>query len=165
MHAVAADTSRRVSVEFPPVHSGEQQVPLIDALANDHPGTFSVNVRNDGAIAGIPDDVVVEGKAFVNGAGIQLFGVGKLPEKLMIEVLWPRWLEMERDLAAFTSGDRDLLREVLLRDQRTASYEQAETTLDALLTQPYFRDLAEHFAYDSLRAGGHPVTMSMPSWT
>jgi alpha-galactosidase len=151
MRVVATDPTRRVSDVFPPVHSGEQQVPIIDSLANDHPGIFSVNVPNAGAIAGIPGDVVVEGKAFVNGAGIQLFSVGTLPEKLMIEILWPRWLELERDLAAFTSGDRDMLREVLLRDQRTTTYEQADTALEALLAHPSFRDMAEHFGHDSLR--------------
>jgi alpha-galactosidase/6-phospho-beta-glucosidase family protein len=156
MAAVAADPARRVSEEFPPGHSGEQQVPIMDALANDNPGIFSVNVPNRGAIAGLPDDVVVEGKAYVDGGGIQLLGVGGLPQKLMVEILWPRWVEMERDLAAFTSGDRDLLREILLRDQRTRSYEQAEAALEALLARPYNRPLAEHFAADPLREAAVP---------
>jgi len=154
MFAVAADSSLRVSEVFPPVHSGEQQAPIIDALANDRPGIFSVNVPNRRAIAGIPDDVVVEGKAFVNGAGIQLLGVGSLPRKLMVEILWPRWIEMERDLAAFLSGDRDLLREIVLRDHRTHSYEQAEAALAALLARPYNQDLAAHFGGDSPRTAG-----------
>ena len=101
------------------MHSGEMHVPIIDALANDNPGIFSVNVLNNGSIAGIPDDVVVEGKALVNGAGIQLLSAGTLPHRLMVEILWPRWVEMERDLSAFLSGDRDLLREIVLRDHRT----------------------------------------------
>jgi alpha-galactosidase len=151
MAAVASDSGKRVSEVFPPVHSGELHVPVIDALANDNPGIFSVNVPNNGSIAGIPDNVVVEGKALVNGAGIQLLGAGKLPERLMIEILWPRWIEMERDLAAYLSGDRDLLREIVLRDHRTTSYEQAERALDALLARPYNRDLAEHFAHDPLK--------------
>jgi alpha-galactosidase len=164
MATVAADPSLRVSDEFPPVHSGEQQVPLIEALANDHAGIFAVNVPNNGAIAGIPDDVVVEGKAFVNGAGIQLLSAGTLPQRLMIEILWPRWIEMERDLAAFLGGDRDLLREIVLRDHRTRSYEQAEAALDALLACPYNRDLAEHFAADPLRGEARllAVTGVMP---
>jgi alpha-galactosidase len=150
MAQVAEDPAQRVSEVFPPVHSGEMHVPVIDALVNDNPGIFSVNVLNNGSMTGIPNNVVVEGKALVNGAGIQLLSAGTLPHRLMVEILWPRWVEMERDMSAFVAGDRDLLREIVLRDHRTRSYEQAEAALDALLSRPYNRDLAEHFSHDPL---------------
>ena len=105
MAAVAGDAGKRVSEVFPPVSSGELHVPVIDALANDNPGIFSVNVINHGSIADIPDNVVVEGKALVNGAGIQLLSAGKLPERLMIEILGragSRWSATWRPISQAT---------------------------------------------------------------
>ena len=85
-----------------PERTREIQVPIIDAIANDRPGIFQVNVPNNGAIEGIADDVVVEGKALVDASGARLLHVGALPEKLMQLVLGPRVAKAERELAAFT---------------------------------------------------------------
>jgi len=142
----ATDTSKRVTEVVPPVKTREIQVPIIDALANDHPGVFQVNVPNRGAIEGIADDVVVEGKAYVDGSGIKLLHVGTLPEKLMQLVLAPRVAKAERELAAFRTGDRDLLLGCLLIDDyRTRSLEHAEEIVDLMLAQPWNRDLAKRF--------------------
>ena len=59
INAAAADPSARVTAIFPPEPTREIQVPIIDALANDRPGIFQVNVPNRGAIDGIAPDVVV----------------------------------------------------------------------------------------------------------
>jgi alpha-galactosidase len=145
IHAVAADESARVTAAFPPESTREIQVPIIDALANDRPGIFQVNVPNNGAIAGIADDVVVEGKALVDGAGIHLLQVGALPEKLMRLVLLPRVAKAEKELLAYRTGDRDVLVSWLLDDGRTRSLEQAEAGVDALLGLPWNRELAGRF--------------------
>ena len=49
--------------------SGEQHIPLVDALVNDKERVFQINVPNDGAIRGIRNDVVVEVPAIVDGNG------------------------------------------------------------------------------------------------
>jgi alpha-galactosidase/6-phospho-beta-glucosidase family protein len=143
--AVAADESARVTAVFPPEPTREIQVPIIDALANDRPGIFQVNVPNNGAIAGIADDVVVEGQALVDGAGIHLLQVGALPEKLLRLVILPRIAKAEKELLAYRSGDRDVLVSALLDDGRTRSLEQAEAAADVLLGLPWNGELANRF--------------------
>ena len=146
IHDVASDESLRVTEVIKPERTREIQVPIIDAIANDRPGIFQVNVPNNGAIPGIADDVVVEGKARVDAAGAKLLHVGKLPDKLMHLVLRPRIAKAEREMAAFLTGDYDLLvGTLLLDDYRTRSLEQAERYVDAMLALPWNDDLRARF--------------------
>jgi alpha-galactosidase len=150
---VAVDPAVSLTEEFPPVSTREQQVPIIDALVNNAPppkeicpqGLFQVNVPNNGAIEGIADDVVVEVPAVVSKRGVQPVHVGKLPQKLMLHVLLPRILEMERNLWAHLSGDRNMLMSILLWDHRTRTPEQAEAVLEDLLALPFNKEMAEHY--------------------
>jgi alpha-galactosidase len=152
---VATDESRRVTDVVKPERTREIQVPIIDAIANDRPGIFQVNVPNNGAIHGIADDVVVEGKALVDASGAKLLHVGKLPEKLMQLVIGPRVAKAERELATFKTGDYDLLVGcLLLDDHRTASLEQAERWTDAMLALPWNEDLRRRFAKPSRKPLG-----------
>src|SRR3712207_5593130 len=97
-------------------HSGELNTIVIDAIANDKPGIYQVNVPNNRAIPGIADDVVVEGKALVDAAGARLLHVDPLPTKLMQYVIQPRIAKAEREIAAYALGDRDALVSCLLLD-------------------------------------------------
>lgn len=142
---VAADPSVSVTKEFPPTKTREQQVPIIDALVNDNEGRFQVNIPNNGVISGIPDDVVVEVPAIINKRGIQAIHVGKLPKNLMLHVIIPRMLIMERTLEAFLTGDKRILLSIFLHDHGTRSVEQAEAAVEALLALSFNRDMAEHF--------------------
>jgi alpha-galactosidase len=146
---VAADPSAVVTKEYPPTPTTEQQVPIIDAIVNNRPGMYQVNVPNRGAIPGIADDVVVELPASISGWGIQPLQVGPLPPRIMLHVILPRILEMERTLEAYRSGDAKVLLSALLWDHRTRSFEQAEAALEAILKLPFNRELAERV--------GHPV--------
>jgi alpha-galactosidase len=143
--AVTADRSARVTAVFPPERTREIQVPIIDAIANDNPGVFQVNAPNNGAIAGIADDVVVEGKALVDGGGVHLLQVGRLPVKLMRMILWPRIQLAELYLLAHTASDRDVLLQCVLEDHRTRSLEQAEAVVDAMFALPWNQELARRF--------------------
>jgi hypothetical protein len=72
--------------------------------------------------------------------------VGALPEKLMHLVIGPRVAKAERELAAFRTGDYDLLvGTLLLDDHRTRGLEQAERYIDAMLALPWNGDLRERF--------------------
>lgn len=133
MREVALDPRQRVSDVFPPKMSGEQMVPIMDALANDRKGFFTVNVPNRGALPGIPDNVVVEVPAVVEGRGIRPITVAPLPERVMLGAMWPAWLRMERLLAAYRTGDARYLSQILLADHRTRTLEQADETLEGLL--------------------------------
>lgn len=143
--AVAADPGARVTDVFPPRLSGEQIVPIIDALFNDRRGTFIVNVPNRGAMSGIADDVVVEVPALVDGGGIHPTIVGPLPEKVMLGAVAPQVLAMERRLAGFRSGDPSFIMQVLLSEQRTRSWQHAEEVVDALMRMPGNEPMARHY--------------------
>jgi len=129
----------------------EQQVGIIDGLVNDNEGQFQVNVPNLGALAGIPDDVVVELPALVNRKGIQPLRVGALPPKVMFEHVLPEWLQMERDLLAFSTGDRSMLLWSVLDSHQTRSYDQATAVLEDLMAMEGDEDLAAHYQFPPQR--------------
>jgi len=139
---MAHDPNAKITEHFPAVPSRELHVPIIDALVNDNPGTFQVNVPNRGAIAGIADDVVVELPAVVSASGVQPLQIGAMPGNIMVQMLLPRILEMEQNLETFLSGRRSMLLYRVLMDHRTQSLTQAEAWLDEVLTLPHNRGLA-----------------------
>jgi alpha-galactosidase len=127
--------------------TGEQIVPIMDALVNNHKGEFQVNVPNRGALEGIPDDVVVEVPAVIDQMGIKPLHVGALPSKIMLGHVLPEWLGMERQLEAFKTGDRSMLLWSVLDSHQTRSYDQAVAVLDDLLTMDGHEEMAEIFKY------------------
>jgi alpha-galactosidase len=139
------DAAVSVTSEFPPMKSGEQHVPIVDAIVNGKESMFQVNVPNRGAVEGIPSDVVVEVPALVSSKGVQRLPVERLPKRLMLHVIVPRMLRMEWALEAYEEGGRDLLAEWLLSDPRTKSSTQAEETIKEILTLPFNKEMAEHY--------------------
>ena len=129
--------------------TGEQIVPIMDALVNNHEGQFQVNVPNRGALEGIPDNVVVEVPAVINQKGIQPLHVGALPPKIMLEQILPEWLAMERQLEAFKSGDRSMLLWSVLDSHQTRSYDQAVAVLEDLMAMDGHQEMAEYFRFPS----------------
>jgi len=125
----------------------EQQVPIIDALVNNNEGQFQVNVPNRRALEGVPDDVVVEVPALINQKGIQPLHVGALPPKILLECILPEWLDMEREMLAFKTGDRSMLLWNALESHQTRSYDQAVAVLKDLLAMEGHEDLAEHYRF------------------
>ena len=131
----------------------EQHVPIIDGLVNDNEGQFQVNVPNHGALPGIPEDVVVEVPALVNKKGIQPLRVPPLPTKVMLECIYPDWLQMERTLEALLSGDLSMMLYGILESHQTRSYDQAVEVLDALLKiepgepMAHIEDINDHYRW------------------
>jgi len=145
MNELARNPSLSLTKEFPPEMSGEQHIPIIDAIANDKEARLQLNVPNKGAISGIPDDVVVEIPVIVSGRGIQGIQVGKLPKSLMLNAMMPRMRRMEQILQAFVEKDRQSLLLMILEDHRTKSLEQSEALLEELLGQPWNSEAANHY--------------------
>ena len=141
---VAGDPQASVAEAFPPVPTHETNVSIIDALANDRPAVFQVNIPNRGSIPGIADDVVVEIPALVSGAGIQGLRLDPLPTRIMCH-LQEMIANMERDLEAFVTGDRQMLLELVLANPHTRTLDQAQSVLDAVLVSPMNRDMADHY--------------------
>jgi alpha-galactosidase len=129
--------------------TGEQIVPIMDALVNNHEGQFQVNVPNRGALEGISDDVVVEVPAIINQKGIQPLHVGALPPKIMLEHILPEWLDMERQLEAFKTGDRSMLLWSVLDSHQTRSYDQAVAVLEDLMAMDGHQEMAEYYRFPS----------------
>jgi alpha-galactosidase len=121
----------------------EQIVPIMDGLTNNNEGTFQVNVPNRGALSGIPNDVVVEVPAIVNQKGIQPVCVGSLPPKIMLEQILPDWLETERELLAFKTGDRSILLQGVLNHHQTRSYDAAVAVLDELMNLDEVKEIED----------------------
>lgn len=141
--ADSPDTS--VLEAFPLKSSGEQHIKIIDAIVNDRETSLQLNVPNNGTICGIPDDVIVEIPALVNGRGIQNVRVGELPPLIVNNILLPRLSRMENLHDAFLRGDRRPLLLSLMDDPRTRSYEQASDLLDTILAQPWNKAADEHY--------------------
>ncbi|MBN1890319.1 MAG: hypothetical protein JW850_20160, partial [Thermoflexales bacterium] len=102
----------------------------------------------------------------VNQKGIQPVRVGSLPPKIMLEQILPDWLETERTLLAFKTGDRSVLLYDVLQNHQTRSYDQAVAILDELVALDEvkqvedwekMRRIGDHFQYpaDLLRYDGH----------
>ena len=148
---VATDTSVSVLQAFPPVKTREQQIPIINALTNDVAGRFQINVPNQGAVPGVPDDVVTELPAIIDQGGIHRIQLQPLPKKIMLEVIQPQILHMEWGLEAYLTGDRRMLLDGLLMlsishsGDRSTSYQQATGFIEEVLSLPFNSKMAEHF--------------------
>jgi alpha-galactosidase len=145
MTRIANDPKTSVVETFGMARTREQIVPIIDALINNNEGQFQVNVPNRGALEGVPDNVVVEVPAVVNIKGIQPLFVGALPPKIMLNCVLPHWLDMERNLMSFKSGDRSWLLWNALDSHQTRSYDQAVAVVEDLLAMEGNREMAKHF--------------------
>jgi len=126
--------------------SGEQQAPFINAIVNNERTRLVLNVPNNGAISGIPDDVVIEIPVLVNKEGIHPEKITPyLPDRIVKFYLIPRIVRMEMALEAFTTGDIKVLEEVLIRDPRTRSYEQVRAVLNDIFALPFNGDMRKHY--------------------
>jgi alpha-galactosidase/6-phospho-beta-glucosidase family protein len=75
--------------------------------------------------------------------------VGVLPPKIMLEHILPEWLDMERQLEAFKTGDRSMLLWSVLDGHQTRSYDQAVTVLEDLMAMDGHEEMAEYFGFPS----------------
>ncbi|HEV8635027.1 MAG TPA: alpha-glucosidase/alpha-galactosidase [Chloroflexota bacterium] len=145
IHQTANDPKAKVTEVFGTTPTREQQVPIIDALWNNIEGRFQVNRPNRGTVEGIPDDVVAEYQAIIDATGVHPIKPTPLPRKLMIEQVWPFWLEMEHNLEAYKRGDRSMLLWGVLQSHQTRGYEQATAVLDDVLGMPGHESMAAHY--------------------
>ena len=130
---------------YPLESSGEQHIPLINAMVTDHYEWFILNVPNNGCVPGIPDDVMVEIPVLANACGIRGTRVNPLPRRLMDNVMYPRIRTLNNLHEAYRNGDRSLLVLELMNDHRTRSYKQAKELIDLLLSQPWNKEADQHY--------------------
>jgi len=124
--------------------SREQIVPILDALSFDVGDDFQINVPNKGGkLKGIPDNVVVEVPARIDANGVHIKDFTQLPPKILYNHVMPEWIEMERDLYAFMSGDKGMLLWQLLNEHPTRSYDNAVVLLDELINHPEVKEVED----------------------
>jgi alpha-galactosidase len=141
---LAVNPRQKATSLFPPDKTHETNVSIIDAIHNNHPAIFQVNIPNNGCIPGIAGDVAVEVPAMVSAAGIQGLHVGDLPRPIML-LIQEHILNMERDLEAFLSHDRRVLLEFVLANPWTRTIEQAQGLLDEAFSLPQNQEMAEYY--------------------
>ncbi len=167
MREAAFDLKTRPINMFGDKQTSEQHIPIMDGLVNDNEGQFQVNVPNNGALTGIPDDVAVELPAVVNRKGIQPLRVPPLPNKIMLECIYPDWLRMERGLEALESGDKSMMLFQVLESHQTKTYDQAMRVMDALLNiegnepMKHVEDINDHYEWpDNWDVAPDPLSQS-----
>jgi alpha-galactosidase/6-phospho-beta-glucosidase family protein len=142
---LAQNLGPQLLTEFPPVKSREQIAPLIDSMTNDKGERFVLDVRNDGAIPTLPNDVAVEIPVRADKKGLHPEKIELMPERLSKMVLIPRLVRLEMALDAFLSGNKSILLEILYRDLRTRSDNQARDVLDEILALPFNEEMRNHY--------------------
>ncbi len=127
----AAETGEGVADLMGP--SGEQAVEIIDCLANGRTRLFdAVNVPNQGTIAGLPDEAIVEAPAAVGPVGVKPFSPGALPSGVM-PFLSARCHQVRLVADAALYRDRECALQALLADPMVTEFDSAEPMLDELL--------------------------------
>jgi alpha-galactosidase len=92
----------------------------------------TVNVPNQGAIAGLPPDTIVEVPAIVNISGVHPVHVDQMPYPIV--ELWRREANLvEMVVDAAVTGDRNLALQTLLLDPMINDISRAESILDDYL--------------------------------
>jgi len=125
---------------------GEQHVPFMMAILGVKSQRLVVNIPNNGVLADIPDDVVVEIPATVDENGIHPEKIDPpLNPRVMRTYLYPRLSRMELAVRAFMERKLDYIKEILYRDPRTKSDEQVENVLNEILSLPGNEEMRKHY--------------------
>ena len=150
----ALDATRPVSEAFPPEHSGEVMVPMIESIACDVPRVLIGNVLNSGDfVPGIPRDFAVEIPTLVSRRGIEGIQTRGLPDAVLAQIWRDRVGPVTIELAAYDEGSRERLLELILADPWTQSLDQATTMLEEILAMPEHAGMRAH--YQPGRRGGN----------
>ncbi len=143
---LATNTEVSPLKELPPVKSGEQFADFIDCVTNGAERRLVLNVRNQGALKHIPEDVAVEVPVQMVGDKMTVEPLERLPRTVEKFALIPRWERMEWALEAFDAlqeggapAYKEALANILMTDARTHSTEQVSSVLDSIMSMPYNR--------------------------
>ncbi len=114
--------------------SGELAIPIIEGLRCGRPQRLdAVNVPNEGAVPGLPDDAIVEVPAKVDQDGLHPTPMPPLPE--CVQAILRLQVSINRLLVeAFCEESRAKLLQAVLLDPSTRSYRQAASLVNAMCT-------------------------------
>ncbi len=129
---VAAERTRiHVGRKLQP--SGEMAIPIIEAVACGTPGQLdAVNVRNDGCVPGLPDDMIVEVPADADSGGVHPHRMEPLPEGI-IGLMRPYASIHKLLVEAFAEKSKNKLVQAVLLDPTCRSYQSAVGLVDEMI--------------------------------
>lgn len=133
---IAAQAEGRAELDralFDEAREGERVVAIMEAITTGQPLLeLAVNVRNDGLIANLPREAVVEVPGLIDGSGVHGVGIGPLPDGIA-NILGGRARQQELTVDAALTGDRQLALQALLADPLVPTVEAAAAMLDDAL--------------------------------
>ncbi|MBS4195656.1 family 4 glycosyl hydrolase [Lederbergia citri] len=113
--------------------SNEYAIPIIESIFfDDEIQLNSVNMQNNGAIKGLPDDMVVETQAIVNGQGIKLIPMTVELPTAIIGTIHIQGTIHKLLLEAFVEQSKTKLLQAILLDPQAPSYYQACAMIDEM---------------------------------
>ncbi|MBS4219158.1 alpha-galactosidase [Bacillus sp. FJAT-49711] len=113
--------------------SNEYAIPIIEAIFFDEEIQLnSVNMQNNGAIKGLPDDMVVETQAIVNGQGIKLIPMTVELPTAIIGTIHIQGTIHKLLLEAFVEQSKTKLLQAILLDPQAPTYYQACAMIDEI---------------------------------
>lgn len=125
----------------------EDAIDITYSIRADDGAVYSANLPNRGWVAGLPDDVIIEGPTMATAAGLRPIGQPPLSAGIL-GTLATRFQWVETVVEAAVEGNRDKVVTALLLDGAVASFEDAEALTDELLLAhadhlPQFAGLAQ----------------------
>jgi len=112
--------------------SGELAIPILEGvLCGEERQLDAVNVRNDGLIAGLPADAVVEVPASVDTEGVHPEVMAPLPTGVLA-MLHPQTCINKLLVEAFDEGSRNKLLQAVLLEPSCHSYRSAVNLIDEM---------------------------------
>lgn len=146
IQSLMTDPAASATALFPPKHSHEIIVPMLESLICDIPRVLIGNVANTGGyVAGVPLDFAVEVPNLVSARGLQPIQTTPLPPAVLAHALSDYVAPVNLELAAYTQHSRGLLVDLLMLDPWTRSERQARELLDAILALPYHQELRDYY--------------------
>lgn len=103
----------------------EQLVQIIKSLVLDERKVFSVNIPNEGAVAGIPDDAVLEIPGVATARGFSSMHVNGF-QGPMKDIIIKRLASVDLVVETALKGDRQLWADAMMLDGAVTDYETAE---------------------------------------
>lgn len=131
--------------EIRPVKGNDEFSDFIDAISLGEEKRLVLNIPNTGSLPQFSNDMAIEVPVKITNGKLQPENVEPFPNRLLNFVMRPRALRMEWALEAFESGDKEMLVENLIRDQRTKSESQARETIEEILALPLNADMKAHY--------------------
>lgn len=133
---VQADTEEEAGAELFQRSDGEheQLVEIIKSLLLDERKVFSVNIPNEGAVSGIPDDAVLEIPGVATALGFSSMHVNGF-EGAIKDIIMRRLASVDLTVEAALKGDKKLWADAMMLDGTVTDYETAENLVNDFIEE------------------------------